>query len=451
MNEPRLSIIPGWIIADPRLKGKDLQVLCMLGRNANTRHGWCRRSQVKLAQALACSRSTVQSAITRLVEIGAVERREVASPNGRDSAHWYRVIYDSNVDSSAFDAWDEDDQKEFDPNLDFDKAAPPAGIPAPPADPRQAPPACSGPAPINASTLTPPDKRTERERARGDLEEDQNDDPAKFPKRVKALEIGRHSNPWPDAIGSSTDWAIKQFAKLTAEERNQAEERRDVYLDECKRRRIKPVALGVYLRDRKFLDVAAVVKGAAHAASERIAVAPFGPIWAGLCVSAYLDGPVEIEYPQDLRATVTGVFETMRRSSEARALSYIAKKGIELSHDGSLIFPDDFEQADYRVRVMEGGFPEVKNLYRLATARERGTSEGKYSVFSDLCEPVPVGSEVFEAWRAHYQAMDWLWIPDTGRMPVVWFPKGGPERLDEFRRAVMEIKAKGMGDDAAQV
>jgi hypothetical protein len=141
----------------------------------------------------------------------------------------------------------------------------------------------------------------------------------------------------------------------------------------------------------------------------------------------------------------------MRRSSEARALSYLAKKGIDLANDGSLIFPDDFEQADYRVRVMEGGFPEVKKLYQLATDRERGTAEGKFAAFSDLCEPVPVGSEVFDAWRAHYQAMDWLWIPDTGRMPVVWFPKGGPEGLDEFLRAVMEIRAKGMGDDAEQV
>lgn len=39
MNDPRFSIIPGWIVTDPRLKGRDLQVLCLLGRHIDKAAG----------------------------------------------------------------------------------------------------------------------------------------------------------------------------------------------------------------------------------------------------------------------------------------------------------------------------------------------------------------------------------------------------------------------------
>ncbi|WP_144340236.1 hypothetical protein [Sinorhizobium sp. BJ1] len=56
------------------------------------------------------------------------------------------------------------------------------------------------------------------------------DNPAEFMKRVKGLEIGTANNPWPEAIASSTAWALQQFGELTPEERLLAEEWRDACL-----------------------------------------------------------------------------------------------------------------------------------------------------------------------------------------------------------------------------
>lgn len=52
MSGPRLSIIPARAATDKALKPRDLQVLCVLGRHTDDL-GWCRRSQVKMANEMA--------------------------------------------------------------------------------------------------------------------------------------------------------------------------------------------------------------------------------------------------------------------------------------------------------------------------------------------------------------------------------------------------------------
>ncbi|MBB4185839.1 putative transcriptional regulator [Sinorhizobium terangae] len=455
MSNARFSIIPGWVVADRRLKGRDLQVLCVLGQHTNRKHGWCRRSQVKMAAEMGCARSTVQASLDRLVKIGAVERREVVSDSGRDSAHWYRVIYDRVTPEEAFREWDRDDELtdeelgadvlEDDSDTPADQPAPPAGISAPPAGPESAPPAGPGSAPINDSSLTPPAERTERGRGRDDGE---SDDPTKFAKRVKALELGTANNPWPGAIASSTAWALLQFEKLTPEERRLAEERRDSYLAECKAQKVKPVALGVYLRDKKFLDVSPLA-AKAQVASAKIPVAPFGPVWAGMRALALLDGPEAVDVPLDVRDRARQMFEALRRSSEARALAYLQGKGIELGADGGLIFPNDFDQAEFRRRVCESGYPRANALHLQAKDRERGVAEARFGALVELCEPVPVGSALFEQWREHHEEAGWPFVPDPGSMPVVYFPRGGPEGLHDFEMAARAALRQERSDDHA--
>jgi len=153
MSGARFSIIPAWIVTDQRLKGSDLRVLCLLGTHTN-KEGWCRRSQIKMSQQLKCGRSTVQDSLNRLSDIGAVEKRPVESADGRDSAHWYRVVLDRTVSSNAFSAWEGEEDEEFSPISDAENTPPPAGIPAPPAGPEAAPPAGPEPAPINDHSLT---------------------------------------------------------------------------------------------------------------------------------------------------------------------------------------------------------------------------------------------------------------------------------------------------------
>jgi hypothetical protein len=70
----RLSIIPGGAPTDTRLEPRDLQVLCLLGRHTQ-RNGWCRRSQVRMAEELHVGRATIYRSLKRLVDAGYVEQR----------------------------------------------------------------------------------------------------------------------------------------------------------------------------------------------------------------------------------------------------------------------------------------------------------------------------------------------------------------------------------------
>jgi hypothetical protein len=444
-HDPRFSIIPGWIVTDPRLKGRDLQVLCLLGRHTD-KQGWCIRSQVKMAAQLNCARSTVQASLDRLSDIGVVEKHEQSKPDGRDSAHFYRVIYDRAPASGyAFDAW-QDGEKEENIPLDVgETGTPPADISAPPAGPGSAPPAGPGSAPINDPSLTTLAERRERE-AR---ERENEDDPKVLMKRVKALEIGKNNNPWPGVLGSSSNWTMQQLKKLPPDERDMAEERRDDYLAICKASGVDPVPLGTYLRDRRFFDITPQAVRAANDKLDRIAIKPFGPVWGGMRAFALGKGPQPIELPGDLRDLEELKFNALKRSNEGLALRWLAKKGIELSDDGKLIFPDDFERSEYRRRQVDEGFADVNRLHKLAADHKSELTNGRNQALADLCEAVPVGSDAYEAWRAFHQKMQWPLWPDPGNMKVVWFPKGGPNGFEAFlkaAKAALEGRREDEGD-----
>src|SRR6185437_1986833 len=71
---PRLSIIPAGAIFDRTLEPRDLHVLNLLGCHTD-KAGWCRRSQVRMAAELGCSRSSVQRSLDRLCEAGWVQKK----------------------------------------------------------------------------------------------------------------------------------------------------------------------------------------------------------------------------------------------------------------------------------------------------------------------------------------------------------------------------------------
>lgn len=97
---PRLSIIPARAVTDPEICAQALRVLALLGRHTDDQ-GWCRRSQVTMAEELCCDRRTIQRGLAQLEANGYVERR----PEGRgniepERSHFpfasysYRVILD---------------------------------------------------------------------------------------------------------------------------------------------------------------------------------------------------------------------------------------------------------------------------------------------------------------------------------------------------------------------
>jgi hypothetical protein len=194
MSDPRFCIIPARALEIDALKGMDLKVLCYFGKHAD-RHGWWRLSQVKMARSLGKARSTIQASIRRLVDAELLEIHAVDTDSGRDSAHFYRVVYDhgapeeeENVPAEVAktralraregvaDAGPDHENTAVDPVAEVPKggadiSAGGAGIPAGGADPGPAGGADSGPAPsITTHSNDPLSRNAPARRAGGERE-----------------------------------------------------------------------------------------------------------------------------------------------------------------------------------------------------------------------------------------------------------------------------------------
>lgn len=269
MSGPRLSIIPARAATDPALKPRDLQVLCVLGRHTDDL-GWCRKSQVKMADEMGCARSTVFDAIERLVKAGYLERYVQEEASGRDSPHLYRVVLDPK--HPAIDTVPEADSEPLDPCR---QVGTPADISAPPADPEPAPPAGPGPAPKNDPLRTTLSERGERARA----QEDQ--------KQVERWVKRTHPN-WPSYVSDSVPKAQNAAMALTAEEREIAAERMADYVASAKvGGRTVICTFAVYLAEKRW------EKLPPPAPKQEVPndyAPPFGPVWSAFVVGKLLGG-----------------------------------------------------------------------------------------------------------------------------------------------------------------
>lgn len=411
MSNARFSIVPAWIITDSRLKGGDLKVLCLLGSFTN-KEGWCRRSQVKMADELGCGRSTVQASLKRLYEIGVVEKREVASVDGRDSAHWYRVIHDRAVSDMVMSAWnDGTEDEEFDPIDAVEVAHPPATIVAPPATPGMAPPALSSGHLINDTSLTNPSERKERERASDGGEEEEN---------PKALErrFRKWWSTWPSYATDTEMTTRRAWLSLTAEQRRQCEERTPAYLASVK-------SIG-----RSFSKAGATYL--AERAWERIGTAP----------SVSVNGPqVHKAFSrawQGLRlATLLGKEQPLPRMPAF--IETLVKAGGEKGETERRLWR--MRYAWPKVTEMHSGFKPVQVSPDLVLASE---SFKAYSTIRD--------APIIALWKRLHERMGWPW-PEMGSAEWICFPvtEGDDDEaavlaaLETFRNVV----SKGQGDEHA--
>ncbi|TBE54451.1 helix-turn-helix domain-containing protein [Rhizobium leguminosarum] len=424
MSSPRFSIIPAWIVTDGRMKGSDLKVLCLLGTYTN-KEGWCRRSQVKMAEQLNCGRSTVQDSLNRLAEIGAVEKQKVASADGRDSAHWYRVVLDRAPISDAFGAWEAEDQQEFGP-ISGDKSgtppagrpAPPAGPrPAPPAGPRPAPPAGSGPAPINDSNLTPPVERSEREPGLGGEEEE---NPRALERRFR-----RWWATWPTYAVDTETTARRAWLDLTPEQRKACEERTADYLATVK-------ASG-----RKFS------KAAATYLSERA--------WERLGEKDMQhSGQAPEPYTAYSRAGRGLLLAELLRPMRQLQLNKVEENIIETSPEkGGMIWRDKREKQ---------GWPEAVKLIETTVQRRRFHVPQRVVELSKDFDKVKVGSDIWEAWQRLHFRRCWPWLPAPDGLEWMQFPRivahgeSEADLDDAVERGLEEFAGRlneGRGDDDA--
>ncbi|MBW9113139.1 helix-turn-helix domain-containing protein [Rhizobium cauense] len=414
MSNPRFSIIPAWIVTDGRLKGSDLKVLCLLGTHTN-KEGWCRRSQVKMAEQLGCGRSTVQDSLNRLADIGAVEKRKVESVDGRDSAHWYRVILDRALSSNAFSAWEADDEKEFGPISGASAVAPPAGIPAPPAGPEAAPPAGSGPAPINDSSLTSNLNEEERERDRNDEGEE---NPKALEKRFR-----KWWSTWPTYATDTETTTRRAWLDLTAEQRKTCEYRTAEYLAAAKASGRKfSKAAATYLSERAWERLGERTGSAAQASSPE-------------------------PYTAYSRAGRALLLAELLKPERHLTLNPIEQKIIE----------DKPEKRDliWRDKREKQGWPEASKLIETTQQRRRFNVPARIVAIGQSFDKVKVGGDVWQAWQRLHHRRCWPWLAAPEGLEWMQFPRlpDGIEDLDEAcDMALGEFDAalrEGRGNDNA--
>ncbi|EJL57953.1 hypothetical protein PMI09_00658 [Rhizobium sp. CF122] len=278
-------------------------------------------------------------------------------------------------------------------------------------------------------------------------------------KRVQKFCTGQgyREGEWPKWAKSTIGHIAKQFAQLSIEERDAACEWRDAFLAKCKRDRIsQPMPVANYFRDKVWtmLDEAdkAVVRpvagGAPAISGGKIVVPVFGPAFGAARAWSLVSGPVNFELPDDLRERVRATYEVHARRGASAAVSYLQKLGLS-ERDGEIVFPLNFEAQERVRRTTSEGYPEANRLHDAAKDRAHVTVWPVFEHLKELCEAVPVGSAMWDRWRVYHDERGWPFGPAPHHQRVVFFPKGGPDGLNEFERAAREIMDQERDNDHA--
>jgi hypothetical protein len=358
---------------------------------------------------LGCGRSTVQDSLNRLAEIGAIEKRKVESVDGRDSAHWYRVVLDRVVNPDDFAAFDEEDEEEFGPVSRGQVACRPADVAAPPAGIRiplsgTTPPAGPGPAPINV-TLNDTSNDKERESVRATSDEE---DPKKIERKFKAW-----YPTWPSYLQSSEDAARKAFVALTAEERDECIARTPAFIAAVRStKQPRFVYAAVYLSERAWQRMGDPTDDIGPPTMSN----PFSQAWCAMRFSELLHDPV-----------TPPVVPTAFQLSELR-------KGGEAAARVN------------RERRLAYGWPKVNTMHRRADMAEGMTVPPWLVKLSESFVGVHRDSLEAAAWRKFHDEMGWPWLPVPAGVKMLFVPAGEPaQAIAAFREAV----AREAGDDNA--
>ncbi|MHB2265022.1 helix-turn-helix domain-containing protein [Aliihoeflea sp. PC F10.4] len=248
---------------------------------------------------------------------------------------------------------------------------------------------------------------------------------ADFEKRVQRFCNGKgyQAGPWPGWEKPSFSWIVSQFAKLTVDERAEAERWRDPYLLVSGG---KANFVGPFLRDKaweRFDDAfkAKAEAAAARPAGEIASAGPWGPTWAMKCHRALL-----LDAPQPSPAPSSAYLRQLVQQDDEQGRAERLRR-----------------QADY-------GWPQVRAWHAAASDRKSIAATIDDKAFDHLMEPVKPTDPLFDAWKRFYAAQGWPWIPDPGSMPVVYFPAGGPDNLHEFEHALRGNEGSGDDGDRAQ-
>ena len=388
--------------------------------------GWA--SQSELSASAEVSERTAREWLQRLEEWGLVERRRQQRPNGARAADWIVLRLDRTVTdgSERCRTLKNSDGEE---SLPADSAG--RTYRQPDADPtgNQAHPtgnqfrAYKDNPPIEPPLPSQSARAGAREREGDSGEEvDRSDVPgtAPFEKRVMRFCNGRGyvAGPWKDWDTSSPGWIAKQFAKLTSEERAEAERWRDAYLVDIAGRGKEPVVVGNFLS---------------------------GKLWTGL-------DPALLDRIEKRRTAQLAPEDRPQPDGWAKCLGPI---GMAWLFGQLLAGPADPARTTGAILIradLVAAWPTVADFAMRQRGRGGAIFGNRWHERRELMEAAPKGSAVWEAWRAEFDARRWPWLPVFDELDVLWAPKGGPAALDAFDAAIRN-EAKdhdGGGREAAE-
>lgn len=242
---------------------------------------------------------------------------------------------------------------------------------------------------------------------------------------------------WPNAKGLPKRQWWKAWIALTPEERALAEQRCAAWHRLLKRqKRDFPPMPSTYFAEKLWQDIDEAKESDAEK-PDRSSVdraPPFGPAWGAKRMALLLQGPADMPERHQLRGLFAAKYEIFSRSGGGAALRYAKRCGVSVSADGRISFPDDFEERELARRTMEG-FPGVNALDRAARDRQKEPVEAGFVSLADAMEPVPVGTDMWRRWEDWHADNHLPFVPETGNQRVVYFPKGGPDGLEAFKRA----------------
>lgn len=387
VRNARYAAIPNHVFEDMRLS---MEARWLLGYLLSKPDNWT-VVQKDIANKGGCGRDKARKMIAELVDAGYAEK-EQARDSGRFGG-MSLVIYDEPLNSTPV----------LRPDAGSVAFLPQTEIPS------TVNPSTETPSTVNqALVITNNLENTENRFERGVRESDQEES-------QKSLErsFWRIVRDWPKIAGLPKDKWFAAWCALTPQERLDAAEKRDAWIALLKANGKDHIHVPeTYFREKLWKDVPDSALKSATGEAIRKFEPKFGPVWGAKRMLPLFDAPRK-DLPD-------GRNDFLRRL---------------LREDSPM------GEVERRKRRIEHGYPEVNKLDGGGVSNTGTAEDERFREFArEWMVAVVVNSDVWNEWQSYFDGREWPWVPDTGRQPVVYFPKGGPSELSNFETAVQGLR-----------
>ncbi|MEN5277326.1 helix-turn-helix domain-containing protein [Brucella sp. TWI432] len=268
-------------------------------------------------------------------------------------------------------------------------------------------PSTDKPAPVNhplviTDNLEKTDHRSERGASANDRE-----DRKKIEKAYWRL-----VRSWPKLDGTPQAKWFDSWLALTPEERIQAVEKRDAWVELLRANGRDHIHVpGTYFENKLWEQVPDAPAESADQPA-RLEAKPFGKLFG------------------------IDVYRNFLTVSPGPISGPTAFERAQIQHG------ERTENEIFREKLVKQGWASVEAMFeRAATGRSIAVS-GRLQALSDQMESVGVGSDRWLEWQAYHAERGWRWYPSPDWLKWVYFPVGGPDGLKEFETAL-----RGLGEN----